>query len=501
LVVGAGPSGLLAACELARYGIRSRIVDRQLTPHQQTRATAIQPAGLELLARAGVLAPFLEQAAHVRRMRFFGPGLTEIGISSFVGIGWAYEYQCSLPQWQTERILLEHLHLLGGSVERGTTVLSVTDETDEVRVQLRRPDGDIETTAVRYLLGGGGAHSITRHSMHESLGGETYAGRYIVADVRANVSHEPDESMLFVSPEGPAILAPLPQDRWISFANLDEDTPAIDLAEPPELAQLSALLNHRVGVNIHLHDLRWAAQFNMHNRMARRLAEGRCFLMGDAAHLSSPIGGEGLNSALMDAADIAWKLGLVLCGRGLPALLDSYAIERSLADRRVLQVSDTLHRRVMDLVSACARDGIQPTPPPDPVHALEQARARAMLDVSYAGSALIGEHIGPGVPAPDGPAPGMRFPDRIRLTGPSHHLLIFGGTTAPDRLRRRWESLVSIKNGIAESFDAAHAGVREGGAVLVRPDGFIGFRTLTADAAGFEALDAHLASYLVPDKD
>jgi 2-polyprenyl-6-methoxyphenol hydroxylase-like FAD-dependent oxidoreductase len=498
LIVGAGPAGLFAACELARYGVMPRVVERQLVPHRQARATAIQPAGLELLARAGVLAPFLETSVHVRRTRFFGPGRKEIGVSDFVGICCPYEYQCSLPQWQTESILLAHLHRLGGAVERGTTVMSVDDDADWLNVMLRLPDGEMETTLARYVLGAGGAHSITRHSMHESLGGDTYPGRYVAADIRADLPHEPEESLIFVSGDGFALLAPLPEDRWITFVNLEE-TPAIDVADTPELAQVSALLNRCIGVNAHVHDMRWAAQFAMHKRVTRRLADGRRFLMGDAAHLSSPIAGEGLNSALMDAADIAWKLALVLRGAATPTLLASYAAERSLADHHVLEVSDSLHRRVMDLVAACDGGHVPPAkPPPSRRQMLELARARAMLDVTYAGSELVGEYIGPGMPPPHVPAPGARFPDCTRLTDTSHHLLTFGEVAALDRFRGRWDGLVSVQDGTGADLDAARAGVRDGGAVLVRPDGFIGFRAVPADTAGINALDVHLASYLVP---
>jgi 2-polyprenyl-6-methoxyphenol hydroxylase-like FAD-dependent oxidoreductase len=202
LVIGAGPAGLLAACELARYGVVPRIVERRLLPHHQARATAIQPAGLELLARAGVLAPFLERSDRVRRTRFYAPGFVPLATSTFSGIGCVHEYLCSLPQWQTEVVLTEHLNGFGVFVERGTTVLSIEENADALDVRLRGLGGEIETASFRYVLGAGGAHDLTRGSMHDSLSGDTYAGRYIAADICTGLPHEPEESMIFASQRG-----------------------------------------------------------------------------------------------------------------------------------------------------------------------------------------------------------------------------------------------------------------------------------------------------------
>ena len=180
----------------------------------------------------------------------------------------------------------------------------------------------------------------------------------------------------------------------------------------------------------------------MHRRIVPRLAEGRCFLLGDEGHLSSPFGGEGLNSGLQDAHNLAWKLALHLRGRARPRLLESFATERLSADRHVLQVSDTLHKLAHNAVES-ARTGSFPAPPA-PEDAAALVRSRAMLDVSYADSPLIGEYLAPGGPTLPPPAPGDRYPDRISLTGTLHKVLLIGAPYEADlaRMRRRWAGLV-----------------------------------------------------------
>ena len=335
LIVGAGPGGLFAACELLRHGVKPRIVERRLAPHRETRGTLLQPAVMEMLDRAGLAQPFLRAGVHIRRLQLLGPGLQEIGSENFADTGCRYDFQCSQPQWRTETILREHLDNLGLAVEFGTEVTSIEDDEDGVRVTLDTGRRTETVTAV-YLLGAGGGHSVTRHSMHEHLKGKTYHGRYLVADAKVRLACAPECGRLVVGRTGFVVLSPLPDGRWLIFVNCDE---AETQSELPTAAELGALLNARTGVDVGLGDLRWVSQFTMHKRLVKHLSDGRRFLLGDAAHMSSPLGGEGLNSALMDAADIAWKLALVVRGAAKPSLLDSYAIERGLADRHVLEVS------------------------------------------------------------------------------------------------------------------------------------------------------------------
>jgi len=356
LIVGAGPGGLFAACELLRHGVRPRIVESRFVPHTETRATALQPAVLELIDRGGLIEPFLRAGVRIRRIQLLGPGLREIAIANFADTGCEYEFRCSLPQWRTEAILREHLASLGLEVEFGIEVASIEDDPAGLRVTLDG-GGRTEIVTVAHMLAAGGGHDATRRAMHEHLAGQTYDGRYIAADVKVLLRNPPECGRVIVGSTGFGLVSPLPDDRWLIFVNRDE---ADTRSEPPTESELSTLINARTGVDMGLSDLRWVSYFKMHKRTVEHLSDGRRFLLGDAGHLSSPLGGEGLNTAFMDAADIAWKLALVVRGAAKPSLLDSYATERGLADHHALEVSDEVHGSVMKLVAMCA-DGGAPT--------------------------------------------------------------------------------------------------------------------------------------------
>jgi 2-polyprenyl-6-methoxyphenol hydroxylase-like FAD-dependent oxidoreductase len=491
LIVGSGPAGLFAACELLRHGVRPRIVERRLAPHDETRGTALQPAVLEILDRGGLIGPFLRAGVRIRQIQLLGPGLREIGSADLAGIGCKYEFQCSLPQWRTEAILREHLQSRGLEIEFCTEVTSIEDDPAGLRVTLAA-GGQTEVVTAAYVLGAGGGHSVTRHSMQEHLDGETYGGRYVVADVKVRLPCPPECGRVIVGRSGFGLFSPLPDNRWLIFVNRDETD---ERSEPPSVSELGAVLNSRIGVDVGLSDLRWVSYFKMHKRTVRNLSDGRRFLLGDAAHLSSPLAGEGINAAFMDAANIAWKLALVTRGAAKPSLLDSYATERGAADHHVLDVSDEVHSLVMDLVAMCNGGEVPTLPQANPAQNVAVVRRRSMLDVSYIGSKLIGQ-AGALV---DGPSAGNRFPACHRLSGIGHHLIVFGGAPGLDQLRARWDKLVSIVDASSAHFDAAEAGLPHGGAILVRPDGFIGFRAAPADQTTMDALDAHLTTYLVPE--
>jgi 2-polyprenyl-6-methoxyphenol hydroxylase-like FAD-dependent oxidoreductase len=488
LVVGAGPSGLFSAVELARHGVRARVVERRPEPHYQARATAIQPGTLELLARAGVADATLAASEHLRCARVLDANLELISELAFAGTGCKWEFQCSLPQWRTEQILSERLGELGVTVERGITASSIESRPEGLLVALEDVDGTTEIAEAGWVIGAGGAHSVTRASMTQELAGSTYPGTALVGDVRIRGGPPRDGGALVATAHGYVLLAPLPDDRWITFIGDLDDDELDRMRDGTPQGAIAASMKRRLGSIIVVEDVAWAASFRMHHRLAPRLAGDRRFLLGDAGHVSSPFGGEGMNSGLHDACNLGWKLALTVSGHAAPGLLESFELERLSADRQLLKVSDKLHALAHSAVRS-ARTGIR-TPPPTPDDAAALARSRCILDVSYADSPLVGEYLAAGAQPPREPAVGARYPEDDQLSGTRHHILLCGDADEVKvaRLRERWTGLVDV-DCVADGPSSS--------ALLIRPDGYVGFRAAPADAAGIEALDAHLDKYVL----
>lgn len=491
LIVGAGPSGLFAAAELARHGVQARLIERDVQLHHQARATSIKPGTLEILESAGLASPFLKTAVHIRSVRMYGPDLSELRATSYAGLDCRYEFECSLPQYETQRILEDQFASLGGAVERGVTATRVEPDADgDVVVELVHADGGVETVRPDVVIGADGAHSVLRHSLVEELEGITYQGTFLVADIAMQAPFPRDQASFVYGPEGLLLLAPLPKGRWLTSHDLDEGLETLTAEDVADRTEV------RLGGRCRPGDVAWFSPFRMHRRIVSRLTDGRRFLIGDAAHLSSPFAGEGQNSGIQDAYDLAWKLALVARGHASAALLDGYAAERRIADRHCLSVSDHAHHAIISIADTVRQGRQAPAAVADPLDAALLRDARAMVDIDYAGSPLIADDGATDTTVQ--PHPGQRYPDWTQFAATRHHLLVFGpvaDAASLERLDRRWSGLLHVSHD--PNVDPARAGVPDGGAVLIRPDGHIGFRSPAVDTDALTALDRHLSSYLI----
>jgi 2-polyprenyl-6-methoxyphenol hydroxylase-like FAD-dependent oxidoreductase len=492
LIIGAGPTGLFCAGELARHGVKARIIDQTLAPHTQTRATEIQPAVLETLHRAGLAEKFMESSLPMRGLRVFDVNMNEAFILSIPAGDSPYPDTRSMPQWRTEEILLGNLSALGVEVERGTTAKNILLSEDGARVECVDRDGREFVIVSDYLVGAGGAHSPTRGALNQRLQGITYPKRYFVADVSAPGFHRGGHLIsVAIGSMGLVMMIELPEGRSllltdISDDHLVEDQPGIEDAR-------KAVIRHLPN-SFEISDVRWASVYRMHRRQSPKFAQGRCFLAGDAAHICSPLGGEGLNSGLLDAASLAWKLAAVLRCGGKPSLLGAYETERQEIARQVLTSSDAMHDYYDVLIDQVVRGDTLAEPADDPTR---KVTSGSMLDLSLSDSPLLGFH---GFYRTNAPIrPGHRFPEQTRLSGLLHHLLVYRDVSEWDApaFAKRWANALEIVEG-SSICPPERSGVPDGGAVLVRPDGYIAFQAQDWNDDARKALDELLFTQFHP---
>ncbi|MFZ4776292.1 MAG: FAD-dependent monooxygenase [Terrimicrobiaceae bacterium] len=493
LVIGAGPTGLFIAGELARHGVRARIIDKELTPHTQTRATEIQPAVLEVLQRAGMVEKFLEASLPMKGLRIVDANMEEAYVFSIPEADCPYPNTRSMPQWRTEEILSERLSSLGIEVERGVTAQDITLSDNGARVECVDSNGRTFVIHADYLVGAGGAHSPSRGALNERLAGITYPRRYLVADVAASGVHGEDHLIsVAISTSGMVMTIELPDGRSLVLTDLPESSsPAV----PPVIDDVREALTAHLNRPFEVSDLRWASVYRMHRRMSPKFSEGRCFLAGDAAHISSPLGGEGLNAGILDGASLAWMLAAVLRRGGKPDLLDAYGVERQEVARQALASSDAMHGYYDALVEMAVAGKPLAEPPDDPTRIVKSG---SMLDITLGESPILGFY---------GSAlgrrslkPGCRFPARTKLSGGLHQLLVYHSAEAWDQetFAKRWADALEIVDGDSICPPEV-SGVSASGAILVRPDGYVGFQAEKWNEEARNALDGLLEIQFSPE--
>ena len=470
LIVGAGPTGLMLAGLLARHGVSVRLIERDPSPHGQARATMIQARTLEIFQRLGIVDGWLREGHPLRVVRSLSPEGRELRTERFEHLETAYPFSISIQQRNTERLLTEHLEQRGGRVERGVELMALRQDAEAVTAVLCR-DAQEETARFQYVVGTDGAHSRVSDAIRVSVVGGDYANVFAVAEVDGIWPYPADETTFIAGPAGICMGAAFGDGRFLVVTDAPDD-PATG---PPGCDDIQKLVDARVRTGVAIRTVHWSACFHLHCRLARHFRRGRVFLAGDAAHVCSLFGGQGLNMGIHDAYNLGWKLALVVAGMAPDRLLDSYEAERRRVAESELAYTDAAHRALF------ARDAAWP--PSALKHeaafvgstdtaARRRLLAHAELDVSYRRSPIVASH---GSIEPGSAAAGDWLA-RPSLSSDRHHLLA-PRTVSIEGVLRRTRVPIAVHPSDDDTLR------------LVRPDGYIAFSSRPADVTA-------LADYL-----
>ena len=497
LIAGAGPTGLVLALWLTRMGVRVRIIDKTAEPGTTSRALAVQARTLEFYNQMGladavvargrrVVAANLWVAGSKAARLFFGE--MGAGISPF-------SYALVFPQDEHERLLIDRLGELGVHVERQTELLGFEDAAGGVRARLKRLDRTEETCSAAYIAGCDGAHSVVRETLGIGFPGGTYAHLFYVADVEASGATMNGE--LHVALDRADFLAVFPlkgEGRARLVGAVREE--AESQHEMLSWNDVSKSVIERIRIDVER--VNWFSTYRVHHRVADHFRKGRAFLLGDAAHIHSPVGGQGMNTGIGDAVNLAWKLAAVLHGRADASLLDSYEPERIAFARRLVETTDRAFTYVTSpsAMARLIRLHIVPLllPPLVKFTAARRLMFRTVSQtaVNYRGSSLSEGragtvHGGDRLPWVILESNGVSKDNFAPLTSLAWQVHVYGD--AATEIKAACDARKLPLHVFPWRPEMRRAGLRRNAAYLVRPDGYVAL----ADSEGSSTA---IASYL-----
>ena len=483
LIVGAGPTGLVLALFLKRHSVPLRIIDQAAGPGEHSRALAVHARTLEFYRQLGIADRAIAAGTIVEaiRMREGGREVARVSISGMGAQMSPYPFVLCLPQDEHERLLVDELAAQGVQVDWETRLTRLSQSQGEVSVTLSGPKGN-ESAEFAYVAGCDGARSIVRESLGVAMEGGTYDRLYYVADVRPREAM-PRELVLGLERGGFALCLPARKgqnERLIGFVpeGCEDDPKFEDVRQSAE---------RLLGVAVA--EVNWFSTYRVHHRVAAKFRVGRCFLLGDAGHLHSPVGGQGMNTGIGDAVNLSWKLAKVVQARAPDELLDTYEPERIGFAHALVSTTDRAFQVIADrgLVGNLVRGFVMPTLFPA-VTGSEAGRHAAFrlisqIRIAYPKSALSEGRAGhveggdrlPWVESAENFAP---------LGAMAWQIQVFGD--APTDFVEAAEVMGLAVHCFAWSEAAKAAGFAENAAYLVRPDGYVALATPTTDAAALE---------------
>ena len=489
---------MAAALELARRGIRARIIDRNPAPAKSSRGIGIHPRTLELLSLHGLADAFLEVGLPQSGLYFY-EGEEEVASVDFTLAPSPYQ-TIAVAQAESERIFRSAIQRSGLSVEWGVELIDLDMTGDGAIAHIRNQDGSEERLQTNWVIGCDGARSTVRGLIGAVFEGDSYPEAWGLVDCKAQWDMGGDSVRVYRDPHGrQLVVIPLGGDRY--RLQIDQRADAI-ANEPPTVGEMQQEIKQRTGLEAKITEIEWASPYRLHRRIADRYSHDRVFIAGDAAHIHSPYGAQGLNTGIQDGINIGWKLSLVATGLAAPSLLDSYVSERRPIAIKVIELSHALMRNTREIAGAPERR--------KDIAAIVSGCAANYRDsaLSRKGTEWPLEALLPGDRIPDLPVhdskglkstlyellrPGL--PTVVLLTGDGHPALEGRFTAA---LQTRWGESVRII--IVDESEVANIGdpllhlsdkactfrtmlglqARTAAAIVIRPDAYLGFATCGA---------------------
>jgi 2-polyprenyl-6-methoxyphenol hydroxylase-like FAD-dependent oxidoreductase len=483
LVVGAGPTGLVLAADLLARGVSTRIIDKGDGVNLETRAIGVHARALEVLDLMGLAERFVEHGQIVRWWCFYADGKPRLSLDLSRN-GTRFGFMLDIPQHQTECLLRARVAELGGVIEQRAELTGLTDEAARVTARVRDARGQTRVITAGYVVGCDGAHSRVRHELGLRFQGHPYPQAWLLADVRLDWGRPEDVVHAFFRADGlPLVCFPMRDHSWRLVVPFAGDR----VPGAPDIGEIQQLVDQRAPGRVVVSDPTWLASFNCHRRSTNVYRRGHVLLAGDAVHIHTPAGGQGMNTGITDAHNLGWKLALVTAGRSPAQLLDTYGREREPVAAQVLGLTHALVRfgTVTHPVQRALRDAIVPAAARiGPIHR-RAVRRWTQVHVSYPASSLTWPDRGRGRPRPGQRAPDIKVLSRygprrlFTVLRRGRHVMVVAGADPDSALAspvlepyRDLFEVVARGSGHARAFRSSRAG----SVFLVRPDGYIAAR-------------------------
>lgn len=536
LVIGGGPTGLTMASELLRHGVPCRVIEKLQEPSDKSKALAIHARTLEMLENMNLVDKMIAAGIITRCFSLYAANERIVQLS-MAEIESPYPFILMIPQQETERVLREHFESLGGKIERGIELVSLTQSKDAVTAKVRHADGREETIVTPWLVGCDGSHSTVRKQLQLPFEGTAYEERFALADVDVESTLPEDEVSTFFHEDGPMVYFPMGNKRFRIMAPVDD---AQITGDAPTIEFVQSVANKRCRPDIKFTRSYWLAWFRIHRRSVPKYRVDRVFLGGDSAHIHSPVGGQGMNTGMQDVYNLAWKLALVYKGLANSELLESYQEERHPVGQELLKGTDMATKVAIlrNPIGKQIRNHVIAFLSQQEIFVQRMRKVATMMGVNYRNSKIVGEYHeigdvqlnsakgeGPGLPGwmefARAPLPGEHAPDMVLTTpqgksvrlyeairGTKHSLLLFDGKPTEEGYRNLEKIANVMKRLFGDVVDThivvagdkvpaalkgcdnvycdpeleAHNtyGSSSEGLFLIRPDGYIGFRSQPA---------------------